>query len=458
MSLENLRQGAQNVRSSGGSKGPQRSSYFARWKPPAMKKEMERFLTPAPSEESILQLSEPVVLIPGQYQDLYDRKPDGSPITPPPIIEAFRFRSHTFPVFIQPKNAGQPGFKSFREIVCSAGTEPHAPQPCIGCYQVDRGAKDSKPRDQWAFNIAHLSWYHQHPLLKDGQIQYKKSSQDPVMVKDQCYSHRMESMILNRAVQARAQGFRAPKPCEGCGSQQPFIFGDHRVLQVGYKHLKNILELDENIGKKCVNCGTYIIRTAFDCAKCGKEMLDVRQSGWTNDQLDTYSKSPQTCTHCQQTDLPKSVYECGFDERYTRVAGGCADNVEPRKMSVFDSVLWVQREGEATESEIVVKKIELISNFKTPDGRPLSDHLREIVRGPYNLAEMYSPDTLDEQAETIRVQNPYATPQQQQYTPYGQQPAVQPSYGPPQGGYTLPGQQQASYPNMPMPGRPNFGK
>jgi DNA-directed RNA polymerase subunit RPC12/RpoP len=470
MSMEGLRQGAQNVRGSGG-KGPQRLSYYARWKPPAMKEDFKRFLAAAPSEESYLQVSEPIVLIPGQYQDLLARTAEGAPIVPPPVIEAYRFRSHTFPVFIQPKNAGQPGFKSFRDIVCSAGTEAHAPQPCLGCYQVDHGAKDSKPRDQWAFNIAHLSWYHQHPLLKDGQIQYKKGTQDPVMVKDQCYTHRMENLILSRAAQAQAKGVRAPKPCEGCNGQQPFHFGDHRVLQVGFKHLKNILSLDEELGKKCANCGTFIIRVAFDCVKCGKEILNVGQSGWTNDQLDTYSKSPQSCPHCHQVDLPKSVYECGFDERYARVSGGCPDNVEPRKTSVFDCVLWTQREGENTESEIVVKKVELISSFKTPEGRPLNEHLKELVKAPYNLTEMYSPDTLDEQAETIRVQNPYAAPQQQQqYAPYGQQPGqypapqvAPPGYGPPQGmpapgGYVPPGQQPAPYPNMPMPGRPNFGK
>ena len=460
MSMEGLRQGAQNTRSGGGGKGPQRVSYYARWKPPAMKKELERFLTPAPSEESILQISEPIVLMPGQYQDLFARTAEGASITPPPVIEAYRFRSHTFPVFIQPNKPGQQGFKSFRDIVCSAGTDPHSPQPCIGCYQVDHGTKDAKPRDQWAFNIAHLGWYHQHPFLKDGQIQCKKGTQDPVMVKDQCNAHRMENTILARAVQAQTKNLRAPKPCEGCGNRQPFIFGDHRVLQVGFKHLKNILSFDEELGKKCANCGTFIIRVAFDCAKCGKEILNIGQSGWTNDQLDTYSKSPQSCQHCHQMDLPKSVYECGFDERYAKVSGGCPDNVEPRKTSVFDCVLWTQREGEATESELIVKKIELISSFKTPDGRPLTEHLKELVKAPYNLAEMYAPDTLDEQAETIRVTNPYAT-QQQAYTPYGQQ-AQQPSYGPmagpPQGSYVPPGQQPSSYPNMPMPGRPNFGK
>ena len=478
MSMEGLRQGAQNVRTGGG-KGPQRASYYARWKPPAMKDVLKKFLAAPPSEESYTQIAEPVVLIAGQYPDLYARNPDGSPVVPPLTSEAFRFRSHTFPVFIQPNKPGQQGFKSFRDVVCSAGPEPHAPQPCVGCFQVDHGS-DAKARDQWAFNIAHLAWYHSKPLLKDGQIVYKKGTQEPVMIKDQCYSYKMESTILGRAAQARVQGIRAPKPCESCGAQHPFAFGDHRVLQVGFKHLKNIMALDDDLGKKCAGCGTNIIRVAFDCEKCNQEMLNVAQTGWTNDQLDTYAKSIQTCQKCGQAGLPKSMYECGFDERFARVGGGCPDDVEPRKTGVWDCVLWIQREGENTESEIVVKKYELISQFKTPDNRPLSEHLAELVKQTYNLQEMYSPDTLDEQAETIRVQNPYAQQQPQGYQPYGQQgpaqqqtgyvppgytaPQGQQSYSPPGGqpnqGYAPPGaaQQQPLYPNMPQPGRPNFGK
>lgn len=496
MSMEGLRQGAQNIRGSGG-KGPQRSAFFARWKPPQMTDILKRFLAAPPNEESFVQVSEPIVLIPGQYVDLLSRDKDGAPIVPPPIIEAKRFRSHTFPVWIQPKNQGQQGFKSFRDIVCSAGPEPHAPQPCVGCFQVDHGSKDSKPRDQWAFNIAHLAWYHTRPYVKDGQIQTKQNSNEPIMIKDECMSYKMENVLLGRAHGARAQGVnKKHRQCEGCGQyapqgqapqQHPYTWGDHRVLQVGWGHLKKILDLDIEIGQKCANCNTGIIRVAFDCSRCNNEMLNVAQAGWTNEQLDTYSKTHQQCGQCGNVDLPKGIFECGYNEQYMKVGGGCPDNVDPRKSSIFDNVLWVQREGEGTDSEIVVKRWEPISTYKTPDGRSLMDHLKEIVKAPFNLDEMYTPDSLDEQAETIRVQNPYAQQNQQpQFSPYpGQQGpggyAPQQGYGPPQGqqpygpppgvpngpgyapppggGYQQPQQgQQPQYPNMPAPGRPNYGK
>ena len=469
MSMENLRQGSQNIRNSSG-KGPQRAAFYARWKPPAMKDPLVNFLAAAPNEEAYLQISEPVVIIPGKYPDPYMRNADGTPVLPVQEIEALHFRAHTFPVFVKPKNGA--GFQTFRDMVCSAGPDPHAAQQCIGCNQADHGNKDAKPKDQWAFNIAHLAWYHSSPLMKDGQVQMKKDNSGPILVKNQCANQRMENIVLTRAAQARAQGFRAPKACEGCQQGHPFVFGDHRVIQVGKKHLDNILDLDVELGKRCANCGTNLLLLYFDCGKCSEHMVDLASSGWTNAQIAEFGKSQQQCSKCQTVGQFVPYYECGYDERYAKIAGaGCGSDIEPIKGSIFDNVLWLQREGEKTETEFAVKKQELISQFKTPDGRPLADHLAEVVKAPFNLAEMYSPESLDDQAAMINIPNPYAAqqPQFQQYSQYGgqpQQPQQPQGFGPPQqGGYAPPQQnfgppttQQPQYPGMPQPGRPNYGK
>lgn len=487
MSMDGLRRGAQNL-NNGKGKGGNRSAFYARWKPPqiaagaGMGKErisfdLRPFLAAPPSEESKVEAAEPCVLIPGEYDDVYAVDAQGMKMVPPPKSEALHFRIHTFSVFMAPRNPSERGYPTFRDLVCSSGPEPHAPQPCIGCYSHDHGSKDSKSKDNWAFNMAHLGWYHLVPLVKDGQVQMKRDNSGPVMVKQECLSYKMENVYLGRAIQSG----RVPpavakkyKQCEGCKQNLQFVWGDHRVLQLGFKHLKNILEIDDKVGKKCLTCGTGILRVAFDCEKCNVELLDLSQVQWTNDQIETFSKTPIVCGGCGHQGMPKSAYECGFDDNYAQVAQSCGN---PQKTTIFDCVLWLQREGESTESEVVVKRVELLSQYKTQDNRPLQDHLKEIVKEPYNLADMYKPDTLDEQAETIRVQNPYQ--QAPQYPAYGggQAPGGYPAPGQPvgypqgqqgqqpgnypqQGGYQQqqPGPQQPAYPNMPTPGRPNFGK
>lgn len=507
MSMENLRRGAQSI-NSGKGKGGNRSAFFAQWRPPqiavgaGMGKhritfDMRPFLAAPPSEESKVEASEPVVLIAGEYEDIYSTYPEGHPqagqrVQPAPKQEGLHFRVHSFNVFMKGRNPSEQGYNTFRELVCSSGPEPHAPQPCIGCHQVDHGNKDARSKDQWAFNIAHLGWYHMVPLVKDNQVQMKRDGSGPVMVKQECTTHKPESIYLSRAVQSGRvpqQVAKKLKACEGCKQQAQFTWGDHRVLKLGFKHLKNIFEIDDKVGKKCLNCGTGILRVAFDCEACNNEILDLAQVQWTNDQIETYSKTPQQCA-CGHVGLPKSGYDCGYDENYNQVAQPCGN---PQKTSIFDCVLWLQREGESTESEVVVKRVELISRYVTQDNRPLQDWLKEIVKEPFDLAAMYKPETLDAQADTIQVQNPYQ--QQPQYQAYGggQQPqggypapggpqgypvpgqppmppGAAPGYGPTQGqqvqGPPNPGyypsqpQQpnQPAYPNMPMPGRPNFGK
>lgn len=476
--------------------GASRSAYFARWKPPQiaagagmgkdrMTFDLRPFLAAPPSEESKIEAAEAVVLIPGEYDDPYAVNPDGTKVMPPPKVEGLHFRIHSFNVFMKPRNPNERGYNTFRELVCSAGAEPHAPQPCVGCYQHDHGQKDAKPKDNWAFNIAHLGWYHNVPLVKDGQVQMKRDNSGPVMVKQECLTYKMENVYLGRAVQAG----RVPpaiakkyKECEGCKQRAEFVWGDHRVLQLGFKHLKNILEIDDKVGKKCVTCGTGILRVAFDCGGCKNEILDLSAVQWTNDQIETFSKSQYTCQGCGHTALPESVYECGYDDNYDTLAPSCAN---PKKTSIFDCVLWLQREGESTESEVVVKRVELLSQYRTQDNRVLQEHLKEIVKQPYDLNEMYKPESVNDQAETIRVENPYAA-QQQQFVSYGGQPGAPqqgypqgpggyappgapggyPAPGAPQGygqqpGYPQPGdQQQQGYapPGMPTPGRPNYNK
>lgn len=503
MSMDGLRRGASNL-NHGKGKGAVRSAFYTRWKPPQIvigvgsgknrtTFDLRPFLSPPPHEEAKIEAAEPVVLIAGQYEDIYAVDAEGARILPPPVQEGLHIRAHNFNVWMKPRNPSERGYNTFRELICSAGPELHAPQPCVGCYQVDHGAdKSCRARDSWAFNMAHLAWYHLVPLVKDNQIQMKKDGSGPVMVKQQCQSYRMENVYLGRAVHAG----RAPrdfankyKECEGCKQNAQWAWGDHRVLQLGFKHLKNIFAIDDDVGKRCINCGTGILRIAFDCGQenCDHELLDLSQVAWTNDQIEQYMKTPQQCVN-GHVGLPKSVFECGFDDNYNRVAQPCHN---PQKTSIFDCVLWLQREGESTESEVVVRRVELISQFqaRTPDQRPLPDHLAEIVKEPFNLAEMYKPEDLEDQADSIQVDNPYAQQQQPQYASYGQSqqgyypaPGQQPpqgyqqpqqGYQPPGGpsGYMPPQPQQAPYqppgtapqqgpgpqPNYPQGGRPNYG-
>lgn len=442
-SMAGLRRGATALNNSKG--GSKRNVSMARWKPPKMPAGLVGYLTP--DETRGTQVAEPIVFMAADYIDVYQTHDENNQPLPGPVHQpAYRFRSHTVPATIKPKN-GQ-AFQKFVDLICSSGIDQHAPQPCLGCYFVDHG-EDISARDQWAMNVAHLGWYHEVPLVRDGQIQMKRDGKGPVMVKNECQTHRMLNQVYQRMDQA-TRGKPQARPCEGCQQQAPFVWGDQRVVQVGKNQINNILAFNDQLGNTCANCGTGIMVVAYTCSRCNEDILDVASSGWTNAQIDQFSKVVSQCRACGNIDRPVPAYECGIDLRTMQpVAGGCPENVSPRPLDIFDVVVWVQREGESTTSALVVKYWMPIQNFRMPDGRlsgfqdgrPLADALKEIVAKPFDLKAMYTPLSLDEQAKQIQRQNPFvaAAPA---YSAYGAAPQ---GYGPP--GYPPPG----------APGTPGYG-
>lgn len=461
--MAGLRRGAETKsKGTGGRKG----SNYARWKPPQCSDEILRYLTP---EEALgTQVAEPVVFLKAEYVDEFVKVDEnGQPLLSPIINPAYHFRSHTVPTMVQPK--GRAAFQKFVDLVCAAGPDAHTPAPCIGCYATDHG-EDMAPKDQWAFNIAHLGWYHESPFVKDGAIVMRKDSRSPVMLKNECKTHKTQNIAFQRKDQALG-GRPTAQACDGCQQQHGFVFGDHKYIQVGKNQLSDILAIDNELKSTCKYCGSGVLLVAFKCGneKCGVEVVDIGQSGWVQAQVDSFSKTSMHCTTCNYQGLPGSVYECGYGS-----VPGCADNTKGMPLSIFDVVLWLQREGENIKSKIAVKRWVPISKFTLPDGslpggKPLESALLDIAPKTFDMKLTFAPLNPTEQARSVNRSNPFlaqpAQPPTQQYQAYGQPPQQAPApygqppapagYGPP--GYQPPVQQPPqSY--GPPPGTPNYGK
>lgn len=460
MGLQSLRQGAQSAQNSGrGKKGWRKGNFYAKWKPPKKTQNLINKLRP---NEPV---GDPIILVEGAYADPYDLDASGQPT----IQAAKHFYEHSIAKMVN----GQERFDSF---VCSAGPNPHTPQPCVGCSEVDRGQNKSvgQARQQWAFNIKHLVPYHKVPLVdkQTKQIVYKtnngQKTNEPVMITRQCNNGTPERRSFE-------------KPCEYCQQGAPIQWGDVRVYQLGKNHLDALLAIDQELQTKCAGCGTRVLVTGYDCEGCGNVVIDLAQMQVTNEQLDAYLKNPYQC-QCGKVAKLKPIYDCGYDPSgMAKVQGGCPDSVEPRPMSIFDVVVFLNREGEGQQTKVVVSTPIPKQMFRTPDGRTLDQISADLDKGLFNLDEMYKEPATDEQSQALNIPNPYAQspgyasyggqslpPQggqpnwnqqgyQQPQQGYQQQPAQQ-GYQQPQPGYPQQPQQQPQYPNIPMPGRPNFGK
>jgi hypothetical protein len=488
MGIGSLRQGAQRVSQNSGNKGGGgKGGYFNKLRVPKLTPELQSILRPNELPGDPIMLVQPET----PYDDIYAVDDNGN--WTGQREAALHILTHQVQVF---KN----GRESYAEFTCTAGPNRHAPQNCVGCQQNDAGNKSvANSRQHWAFNIKHLVPYHEVPLMdrQTNTIRYKKDKpNEPVMVLEAC---------RNGTPSERLYAMKNRKQCEHCQRGIPPIYGAPKVFVLGKSHLEELLRVDTHLEQTCANCMTRLIKMAYACARCDADLLDLSQTQMTNEQVREYASIPQQC-RCGNAALPKPIYDCGWDPSgaYKLPHGGCPGNVDPRPLSIFDVVFSVHKEGESTQSKLVISPSTPIQHFRTITGNadlPQWLQMQHLQRN-FDLKDMYKAQSLDEQAKLCNVPNPFSQ-QQPQYQQYGaQQPqqgyAPAPQYGmvqqpqapmappygapvpgyppaqpqqpqwqqyngsqvPQQGGGNM--QQQPAFPpqqpGMPFNGRPNFNK
>lgn len=418
MSLSGLRTAASRM---GGTKSKGKGGYYAKLTPPSLTKDIGK-LTPA----EVHQYAEPIVFIEGEYADAFD---NGT------IQAAFHKRFHRYTHHHQ-------GGTSYRTMTCTCGPDPHAPQPCLGCLKIDQKEWDEKTygaRSAWTFNVAHLVPYHEMPYVKQGQIQYRDNdTSKPIMITRQC-----NMGTVANALYWGPKGRN--KQCEGCSQGAQAKIGGHRYIEVGKNHLYNILDFaDSTLKRVCQTCNTGLIETGFYCKHCRNIVLEIASSGFTNDQLKEFSENPSACRHCGQTDVPVTTYDCGYDDKgISKVAQTCAN---PTPLTLFDVVIWIQREGEGTQSAISIPRWCRLTEAPFGENQApidITSNIKDIVPNVFDFEELFGTTTAD-QAKALNCADPYgAQPQQQNFHSYGGPQSVQtvPSLAP----NVLP-------PQQPMPG------
>lgn len=434
--------------------GGRRGSFYDRYRLPA---------EPAPEAAGILLRGEYVDPSPAPEQIEID------PATgrPKPVTNPyFKYRQH--------KHASNKNGKEwFATEVCSAGHDPHNPQPCVGCFAMDSGNKAVGVGDQFAIGYLHLAYYHGHPLLDDhNQVQMKKDNSGPVIVYDECGGR-----ICNfcRAMQNQPIVADSKNPWAGYDPRSlTTVFGRRRYLEVGKGHLSDISGIDLVVGSMCGNCNSQLVTDGFACPACNSLVIDMANDPRTDEQIALEVLKPYPCMRCQRATMLREVVSCDTCESQGK------HGVQP---SVFDVVLMAKRQGEGTKSHIVRinhMSIEQFGQRIDPSflgGKTLREYVTEMVGQPYDFPEMFRPKSLQDQSKRLELPMPpghqggqpqygtYAGQQPQQQQPqqqfYGapqaqQQPQAAPGFPQPAPGY--PPQMQPGPQPMQMVPPPYFGK
>ena len=420
MSLDGLRTGAEAfLRGPGG--GGRRGTRSVSWK--------QRFDVPMKDAADARDISEPCIFINAEYDDPYQ---------PGVKRPYYHYRVHHF----------NQGTKNYREIVCSAG--PDGRGECYGCHMYSQGNKWAEPKDKVSFNIAHLGWYHDTPLLdsKTGQPIMKR--EDPT-----------QYIIIRTPCEAQGNNFQ----CKWCGAGYQRAYGGHRYLEVGPGHFESIQGMDKALQGTCVNCHTSVLipETSYRCPDCKEVAYEIATSGFTTqEQVQQYNLSHQPCRKCGSVKPFEPAYECGY-VKGVKMGGGCAPG-QTKVATLFDTVVYLFRE----KGKLVTLKGDVkvpFSNFRAPEGGRTPEAVLEEIKVPFDFSNLYKPDSVAEQCKQVGAQNPFG-PAAPSYQPYPgpaawQQPGQSQTAVPPPQGMAPPMQgqpQQWQQPNqVPPPPPPSPG-
>lgn len=340
---------------------------------------------------------------------------------------------------------------------CSRGWDAHNPQPCAACAAMDQGDKSIGLSEAYNFGLVHLAIYHRHPLLdrKTNQVIMKKDNSGPFMVETECEGPKTCNFcqFLSGQMITLEQG-------ESFGPYDPqtlsYVYGSRRYLEIGKGHLGNLSDWDKQVGSHCGGiayvrdsagnyvydpvtkqpiakgrCNNELTMDALVCSNCNNVLIDAEKDPRTVVQLEELAMDKYPCHYCQRPVFLKEIDSCD----------SCGNAVVN---SIFDGVITAMRQGEDTQSHLVLTGYNIIEEFEASlpqgirqllQGKTLRDRIQELAK-PYNFEELCKPRSLQEQAKHLELNVQPTAP-----TAYG-------AYGPPAGVQ----QMQPAYPQPGMPG------
>lgn len=424
----------------------------------------------------------PFVLIRGEYIDP-DPAPEtveidmqtGQPI--PTKLEYFKWMKHRLKSISK-----YTGKDRFVDEPCARGWDKHNPQTCAGCMAMDSGNKLITLSESFSIGMVHLAVYHRHPLIdqQKGPVLSKKDN-SPVMVDSECTGKTCNFCRILSGQPPVLQYQNEFWPQYDPKTIQN-VFGSRRYMELGSGHLSDIGEWDKQIGSRCGGtafvrnpdgsymlnqqgqpvpkgrCNTFLNVDGYKCATCGNMLINAETDPRPLEALEEIAQKKYPCHFCSKPTTLVEINSCD----------NCGNAVV---QGAFDGVLWGQRQGDGTNSHLVLVQFDTLADFEASlhpsvrallNNKPLIDRINELNK-PYEFSELYKPKEFSKMAERleIQVQMPsaygappgYGAPQQF----YGQPPQPQGIYqppAPPTPGYPGVVPQQPQYPQQ--PGQPPF--
>ena len=270
-------------------------------------------------------------------------------------------------------------------FTCSAGADRS--HPCLGCAvraaDYDRikaredatGMKDAQAREKisvqsstrYGMAVTVLETIFELPLMdKNNKPRKSKDGRD-----------------LMRSVPAPLSGYSPVQIQKMQGA-----FGKNYHWNFGPMHLSQLGSIDMDLWNYCATCAEPLSAQLFSCGNCNNVVYDAGAPLQEAD-LRAMREQAMRCPHCRHEGLVQPVISCS-----------CGEPVEGNLLA-FD--LRIRLEKDATDDK---KSVLHLVDHRVPDYAKLyspdvANAVYELVYAPLDIAEIYAPENLDNQARRL---------------------------------------------------------
>jgi len=179
-----------------------------------------------------------------------------------------------------------------------------------------------------AINILDLRPHHEVVKLDRDGNEVKKGNGDPVM-------------------------HRVPYEKGGTYDGEPLVVGRRGYSVFGPRHIEQVMDLELDVEDHCRSCREgLIVREAFLCPHCDEVMIDLTQSGHSDEEAEEIFQKGMKCPSCKATGVyPEEMLGCRVpDDEGDLTDDVCCD--EASRASLFDVVWYLRKTGTGTDTKV----------------------------------------------------------------------------------------------------------
>jgi hypothetical protein len=245
---------------------------------------------------------------------------------------------------------------------------------CIPCHLLDDGADNISHRRMAAFLLLHLDWYYLIPATDDkGNVMKYRRDTKFHKAGDVIYDRIHEEAAIKEHGKVKVKKFEK-------------VFGNLMHWSMGTNHLLVLSAKIDDLETEC-KCGGRLDVAIWECPECENEIFDMTDENldYTRKEIQEITMSPYRCPHCEREVMLAPVHECD----------SCKD---PTPLQLWDVDLLVGREGDDTQSQLIVRR------HKATE---IDERCADLVPDRDILHRVFAGDTLEYQAKTMKVPNPF---------------------------------------------------